>query len=55
LAKRFGVESFPSIKFFPQGDKSDDSAQEFGGDREYDELLQFLKKSKDKFKPIVFE
>lgn len=55
IAKRFGVESFPSLKFFAPGAKSDATAQEFGGDREYGEMLQFLKKSKDKYKKIVFE
>lgn len=46
LAKRFGVEGYPSLKYFAAGEKSESNVVEYGGDREYDELLKFLKKQK---------
>lgn len=38
IAKRFGVNGYPSLKFFPGGVKSDDLVEDYNGGRDLDAL-----------------
>lgn len=50
LAQRFKVEGFPSIKYFAAKTHDDDKVEEYGGDREYQDILTYAKKKLGTFK-----
>jgi len=42
--KRFGVQGYPSLKWFPGGTKSDSTVEEYNGGRDLDALLEYAER-----------
>lgn len=49
MAKKFGVQGFPTIKFCPNGLASPQGVEEFDGERTYESITKFVN---DKVKPM---
>ena len=41
MASRFGIQGFPTIKYFPRGKKSFDSAEAYDGGRTSSDIIQW--------------
>ena len=48
MAKKFGVQGFPTIKFCPNGLSSPQGVEEFNGERTFEEITKYVN---DKVKP----
>ncbi|EAR90091.1 protein disulfide isomerase family A protein (macronuclear) [Tetrahymena thermophila SB210] len=54
VAQRFGVNGYPTIKFFPAGFSSDSEAVDYNGGRDASSLGSWAKEQRDAKKPIMF-
>ncbi|EGR33469.1 protein disulfide isomerase family protein, putative [Ichthyophthirius multifiliis] len=53
VAQRFGVNGYPTLKFFPTGNKTDKNVIPYNGNRDANSMENWAKEQSDKFKPVV--
>lgn len=52
LAQRFGIQSFPQIKLFPSGPKSQNLIEDFNGNRDSTGIVEWALEKKAQYKPV---
>jgi protein disulfide-isomerase A6 len=52
LAQRFGIQSFPQIKLFPSGPKSQNLMEDFNGNRDSVGIVEWALEKKAQYKPV---
>jgi protein disulfide-isomerase A6 len=53
ITSRFGVNGYPTIKFFPPGGKSDSSAESYEGARDASTITDWAVERKNALKPLA--
>jgi protein disulfide-isomerase A6 len=53
IASRFGVNGYPTIKFFPPGAKSDSSAENYEGARDASAIADWALEKRNSMKPLA--
>lgn len=53
--EKFKVKGYPSIKFFPAGEKLDGEWEEYDGSREANSMASWARETNRKFRPIMLE
>jgi protein disulfide-isomerase A6 len=53
LASRFGVNSYPQIKLFPTGPKSDNLIEDYQGNRDASSIVSWAQEKKAQYKPVL--
>jgi len=54
LGQRFGVQGYPTIKFFPPGPKSDGNVIDYSGNRDTTTMASWVREQNDRLKPLLF-
>lgn len=53
LASRFGINSFPQIRLFPTGPKSDRNTEDYSGARDAASIVSWAQEKKVQYKPVL--
>ena len=53
--EKYKVKGYPSIKFFPAGEKLDGEFEDYDGAREANSMVTWAREAKKKFRPLYFQ
>ena len=53
--EKYKVKGYPSIKYFPAGEKLDGEFEDFDGGRDASAMAAWAREAKKKFRPLYFE
>jgi len=53
--EKYKVKGYPSIKFFPAGEKLDGDFEDYEGGRDTNAMVNWAREAKKKFRPLYFE
>jgi protein disulfide-isomerase A6 len=55
MHEKYKVKGYPSIKYFPAGEKLDGEFEDYDGGRDASAMISWAKEAKKKFRPLFFE